>query len=166
VGANGQPRFANLDLVQSATGFNHAEGEAPAIERTKELRPQSSITPHGLYEGALADDIGAKAADSQRRGAAVAMLGLAARAGDGCGISAPRGGLKTEGLKGDAIRPFIEDMPSGVSLSRDSEHSTPSFPGHTSRRACEDAGVLGGETAVNASGPCHKARNGRSEAEK
>ena len=117
-------------LVQTATGFNHAEGQAAGIEGPKELPAQmlDHATGYLMAFGAM------MARRASRAKAAAGTSGCRwRRPGDGCGISAASAhGLKTEDLKGEAVLPFMEELPSGFGPLQAVSHSavlsrTPAF---------------------------------------
>jgi len=117
-------------LVQTATGFNHAEGEAAGIDGPKELPAQmlDHATGYLMAVGAMM----AKARQSREGGSWHARVSLAQSGRWLWNLGRLADGLKTEDLKGDAIRPFIEDMPSGFGTLHAVSHAaklakTPAF---------------------------------------
>src|SRR6195256_1446520 len=117
-------------LVQTSTGFNHAEGQAAGIEGPKELPAQmlDHATGHLMAFGAMM----AKARQSREGGSWHARVSLAQSGRWLWNLGRLADGLKTEDLKGDAIRPFIEDMPSGFGTLHAVSHAaklakTPAF---------------------------------------
>jgi crotonobetainyl-CoA:carnitine CoA-transferase CaiB-like acyl-CoA transferase len=117
-------------LVQTATGFNHAEGEAAGIDGPKELPAQmlDHATGYLMAFGAMM----AKARQSREGGSWHARVSLAQSGRWLWNLGRLADGLKTEDLKGDAIRPFIEDMPSGFGTLHAVSHAaklakTPAF---------------------------------------
>ncbi|MDO9294614.1 CoA transferase [Bradyrhizobium sp.] len=117
-------------LVQTATGFNHAEGVAAGVEGPKELPAQmlDHATGYLMAFGAMM----AKARQAREGGSWHVRVSLArtgqwlwnlGRVADGFGI---------EDLKGDAVTPLIEDLPSGFGPLRSVRHAamlskTPAF---------------------------------------
>jgi crotonobetainyl-CoA:carnitine CoA-transferase CaiB-like acyl-CoA transferase len=117
-------------LVQTATGFNHAEGEAAGIDGPKELPAQmlDHATGYLMAFGAMM----AKARQSREGGSWHARVSLAQSGRWLWNLGRLADGLKTEDMKGDAIRPFIEDMPSGFGTLHAVSHAaklakTPAF---------------------------------------
>ena len=98
-------------LVQTATGFNHAEGQAAGIDGPKELQAQmlDHATGYLMAFGAMM----AKARQSREGGSWHVRVSLAQTGRWLWNLGRIADGLQTEDLKGDAVRPFIEDMPSG-----------------------------------------------------
>ncbi len=98
-------------LVQTATGFNHAEGQAAGIDGPKELPAQmlDHATGYLMAFGAMM----AKARQSREGGSWHVRVSLAQTGRWLWNLGRIADGLQTEDLKGDAVRPFIEDMPSG-----------------------------------------------------
>ena len=117
-------------LVQTSTGFNHAEGQAAGIDRPKELPAQmlDHATGYLMAFGAMM----AKARQSREGGSYLVRVSLAQTGRWLWGLGRIADGLKTEDLKGEAIRPFFEDMPSGFGALSAISHSarlsaTPAF---------------------------------------
>src|SRR5712675_2050367 len=98
-------------LVQTSTGFNHAEGQAAGVEGPKELPAQmlDHATGHLMAFGAMM----AKARQSHEGGSWHVRVSLAQTGRWLWNLGRFADGLKAEDLKGDAVRPFIEEMPSG-----------------------------------------------------
>jgi len=98
-------------LVQTATGFNHAEGQAAGIDGPKELPAQmlDHATGYLMAFGAMM----AKARQSREGGSWHVRVSLAQTGRWLWNLGRIADGPQTEDLKGDAVRPFIEDMPSG-----------------------------------------------------
>ena len=117
-------------LVQAATGFNHAEGQAVDIEGPKELPAQ--ILDHASgYLMAFAAMM-AKARQSREGGSWHVRVSLAQTGRWIWNLGRLTDRLKTEDLKGEAIRPFVEETPSGFGQLRGIRHSatlskTPAF---------------------------------------
>ena len=108
-------------LVQTSTGFNHAEGQAAGIDRPKELPAQmlDHATGYLMAFGAMM----AKARQSREGGSYLVRVSLAQTGRWLWGLGRIADGLKTEDLKGEAIRPFFEDMPSGFGALSAISHS-------------------------------------------
>src|SRR6266566_10119184 len=117
-------------LVQTATGFNHAEGQAAGVEGPKELPAQMLDHATGcmMAFGAMM----AKARQSREGGSWHVRVSLAQTGRWLWNLGRVTDGLKTEDLKGEAVRSFIEDMPSGFGPLRSVRHAaalskTPAF---------------------------------------
>jgi CoA-transferase family III len=117
-------------LVQTATGFNHAEGQAAGVEGPKELPAQmlDHATGYLMAFGAMM----AKARQSREGGSWHVRVSLARTGQWLWNLGRVADGFKTEDLKGDAVSPFVEDMSSGFGPLRAVCHSaalskTPAF---------------------------------------
>jgi crotonobetainyl-CoA:carnitine CoA-transferase CaiB-like acyl-CoA transferase len=117
-------------LVQTATGFNHAEGQAAGVDGPKELPAQilDHATGHLMAFGAMM----AKARQSREGGTWHVRVSLAQTGRWIWNLGRLADGLKTEDLKGEAIRPFVEEVSSGFGPLRSIRHSaelskTPAF---------------------------------------
>jgi len=117
-------------LVQTSTGFNHAEGQAAGIDGPKELPAQmlDHATGYLMAFGAMM----AKARQSREGGSYSVRVSLAQTGRWLWNLGRIAGGLKTEDLKGDALRPFLEDRQSGFGVLSAVSHSatlskTPAF---------------------------------------
>src|SRR5436190_1125240 len=117
-------------LVQTATGFNHAEGQAAGIEGPKELPAQmlDHATGYLMAFGAMM----AKARQSREGGSWHVRVSLAQTGRWLWNLGRVADGFKTEDLKADAVRPFVEELPSGFGPLRAISHSavlseTPAF---------------------------------------
>jgi crotonobetainyl-CoA:carnitine CoA-transferase CaiB-like acyl-CoA transferase len=117
-------------LVQTSTGFNHAEGLAAAVEGPKELPAQmlDHATGYLMAFGAMM----AKARQSREGGSWLVRVSLAQTGRWLWNLGRVADGLKTADLKGDAIAPFIEEVASGFGPLRAVSHSavlskTPAF---------------------------------------
>src|SRR5882762_10274536 len=108
-------------LVQTSTGFNHAEGQAAGVEGPKELPAQmlDHATGYLMAFGAMM----AKARQSREGGSWHVRISLAQTGRWLWNLGRIADGLKTEDLKGEAVRPFIEDMPSGFGPLQAVSHS-------------------------------------------
>src|SRR6202790_1204986 len=117
-------------LVQTATGFNHAEGQAAGIDGPKELPAQmlDHATGYLMAFGAMM----ARARQSREGGSWHVRVSLAQTGRWLWNLGRVPDGFKTEDLKGDAVRPFVEEVPSGFGPLRSIRHSaqlskTPAF---------------------------------------
>jgi crotonobetainyl-CoA:carnitine CoA-transferase CaiB-like acyl-CoA transferase len=117
-------------LVQTATGFNHAEGRAAGVEGPKELPAQmlDHATGYLMAFGAMM----AKARQSQEGGSWHVRVSLAQTGRWLWNLGRVADGFKTTDLKADEISPFIEATPSGFGPLRSVSHSavlskTPAF---------------------------------------
>lgn len=101
-------------LVQCATGFNHAEGEAAGVEGPKELPAQilDHATGYLMAFGAMM----AKARQAREGGSWHVQVSLARTGKWLWDMGRIAGGLATEDLKGNDVKPFIEDVPSGFGV--------------------------------------------------
>src|SRR5712675_1676464 len=109
-------------LVQTATGFNHAEGQAAGIDGPKELPAQmlDHATGYFMAFGAMM----AKARQSHEGGSWHVRVSLARTGQWLWNLGRVADGFKTEDLKGETVRPFIEEIPSGFGPLRSVRHST------------------------------------------
>ncbi len=98
-------------LVQTATGFNHAEGEAAGIDGPKELPAQmlDHATGYLMAFGAMM----ARLKQSREGGSWHVRVSLAQTGRWLWELGRLAEGLKTPDLNGAAIRPYLQDMPSG-----------------------------------------------------
>jgi crotonobetainyl-CoA:carnitine CoA-transferase CaiB-like acyl-CoA transferase len=98
-------------LVQTATGFNHAEGQAAGIDGPKELPAQilDHVTGYLMAFGAMM----ARARQSRDGGSWHVRVSLAQTGQWLWNLGRVTDGLKTGDLKGEAIKPFVEEVPSG-----------------------------------------------------
>jgi crotonobetainyl-CoA:carnitine CoA-transferase CaiB-like acyl-CoA transferase len=117
-------------LVQTSTGFNHAEGEAAGVDGPKELPAQmlDHATGYLMAFGAMM----AKARQSREGGSWHVRVSLAQTGRWLWNLGRVADGFKTEDLKGETVKPFIEDVPSGFGPLRSVSHSaalsqTPAF---------------------------------------
>ncbi|WP_108513119.1 CoA transferase [Bradyrhizobium algeriense] len=117
-------------LVQTATGFNHAEGQAAGIDGPKELPAQmlDHATGYFMAFGAMM----AKARQAREGGSWHVQVSLAQTGRWLWNLGRVAGGLATEDLKGEAVRPFVEEAGSGFGVLRSVRHSavlskTPAF---------------------------------------
>src|SRR5882757_3860887 len=117
-------------LVQTSTGFNHAEGQAAGVDGPKELPAQmlDHATGYLMAFGAMM----AKARQSREGGSWHVRVSLAQTGQWLWNLGRVADGFKTEDLKGETVRPFIEEVPSGFGPLRSVRHSaalskTPAF---------------------------------------
>ena len=117
-------------LVQTATGFNHAEGQAAGVDGPKELPAQmlDHATGYFMAFGAMM----AKARQAREGGNWHVQVSLAQTGRWLWGLGRIADGLATKDLKGEAVVPFIEDAGSGFGALRSVRHSallskTPAF---------------------------------------
>jgi hypothetical protein len=117
-------------LVQTSTGFNHAEGQAAGIDGPKELPAQmlDHATGYLMALGAMM----AKARQAREGGSWLVRVSLARTGHWLWNLGRVAGGLATEDLKGETVKPFIEEIPSGFGALRSVTHAailsnTPAF---------------------------------------
>src|SRR5712672_1813599 len=117
-------------LVQTSTGFNHAEGQAAGVDGPKELPAQmlDHATGYLMAFGAIM----AKARQSREGGSWHVRVSLARTGQWLWNLGRVADGFKTEDLKGETVQPFIEEIPSGFGPLRSVRHSaalskTPAF---------------------------------------
>jgi crotonobetainyl-CoA:carnitine CoA-transferase CaiB-like acyl-CoA transferase len=117
-------------LVQTTTGFNHAEGQALGVDGPKELPAQ--MLDHGSGYLMAFGAMMAKARQSREGGSWHVRVSLAQTGNWLWNLGRVADGLKTEDLKGDTVQRFIEDLPSGFGALKSVMHSavlskTPAF---------------------------------------
>ena len=117
-------------LVQTATGFNHAEGQAAGVDGPKELPAQmlDHATGHLMAFGAMM----ARARQSREGGSWHVRISLAQTGRWLWNLGRVADGLKTEDVTGEAVLSFVEEVPSGFGPLRSVRHSaalskTPAF---------------------------------------
>jgi crotonobetainyl-CoA:carnitine CoA-transferase CaiB-like acyl-CoA transferase len=117
-------------LVQTSTGFNHAEGQAAGVEGPKELPAQmlDHATGYLMAFGAVM----AKARQSREGGSWHVRVSLAQTGRWLWNLGRVADGFATEDLKSETVTPFIEDIPSGFGPLQSVKHSavlsrTPAF---------------------------------------
>jgi crotonobetainyl-CoA:carnitine CoA-transferase CaiB-like acyl-CoA transferase len=117
-------------LVQTATGFNHAEGQAAGIDGPKELPAQMLDHASGylMAFGAMM----ARARQSREGGSWHVRVSLAQTGRWLWNLGRVADGLKTEELKSATVQGFLEETPSGFGPLRAVRHSaalsaTPAF---------------------------------------
>jgi len=108
-------------LVQTATGFNHAEGQAAGVDGPKELPAQmlDHATGYMMAFGAMM----AKARQSREGGSWHVRVSLAQTGRWLWNLGRVSDGFKTEDLKGEQVKPFIEEIPSGFGPLQSIKHS-------------------------------------------
>ena len=117
-------------LVQTSTGFNHAEGNAAGVDGPKELPAQmlDHATGYLMAFGAMM----AKARQAREGGSWLVRVSLARTGHWLWNLGRVADGLKTGDLKGEAVKPFTEEFPSGFGALRSVTHAailskTPAF---------------------------------------
>ena len=117
-------------LVQTATGFNHAEGQAAGVDGPKELPAQilDHATGHLMAFGAMM----AKARQASEGGSWHVRVSLAQTGRWLWNLGRLADGLATEDLKGEAVGAFVEEVASGFGPLRSIRHAaqlskTPAF---------------------------------------
>jgi hypothetical protein len=117
-------------LVQTSTGFNHAEGQAAGVDGPKELPAQmlDHATGYFMAFGAMM----AKARQSREGGSWHVRVSLAQTGRWLWNLGRVEDGLRTEDLKGETVTPLIEEVASGFGPLRSVRHSaqlskTPAF---------------------------------------
>jgi hypothetical protein len=108
-------------LVQTATGFNHAEGQAAGIDGPKELPAQmlDHATGYLIAFGAMM----ARERQSREGGSWHVRVSLAQTGRWLWNLGRVSDGLKTADLPGDTVRRFVEDIPSGFGPLRAVTHA-------------------------------------------
>jgi crotonobetainyl-CoA:carnitine CoA-transferase CaiB-like acyl-CoA transferase len=98
-------------LVQTTTGFNHAEGQAAGVDGPKELPAQmlDHATGYFMAFGAMM----AKARQAREGGSWHVRVSLAQTGRWLWNLGRLADGLKTPDFSGDAVKPFIEELASG-----------------------------------------------------
>lgn len=117
-------------LVQTATGFNHAEGEAAGLNGPKELPAQmlDHATGYLMAFGAMM----AKARQAREGGSWHVRVSLAQTGRWLWTLGRLADGLKAADLAPEAVQPFLEDASSGFGPLRSVSHAamlskTPAF---------------------------------------
>ncbi len=108
-------------LVQTSTGYNHAEGTAAGGEEPKELPAQllDHASGYFLAFGAMM----AKARQAREGGSWHVRVSLAQTGGWMWNLGRFADGFKQADVKEDAVAPFMEDVPSGFGVLRAVKHS-------------------------------------------
>ncbi|MFG3594924.1 CoA transferase [Bradyrhizobium sp. RDI18] len=117
-------------LVQTATGFNHAEGQAAGVDGPKELPAQmlDHATGYFMAFGAMM----AKVRQAREGGSWHVEVSLAQTGRWLRNLGRVSDGFAVKDLNAEAVRPFIEEMSSGFGPLRSVRHSallskTPAF---------------------------------------
>jgi crotonobetainyl-CoA:carnitine CoA-transferase CaiB-like acyl-CoA transferase len=120
-------------LVQTSTGFNHAEGQAAGVEGPKELPAQmlDHATGYLMAFGAMM----AKARQSREGGSWHVRVSLAQTGRWLWNLGRVADGFRTADLPGEAVKAFSEEVPSGFGPLQAISHSaalsrTPAFWAH------------------------------------
>ena len=120
-------------LVQTATGFNHAEGQAAGVDGPKELPAQmlDHATGYLMAFGTMM----AKARQAREGGSWHVRVSLARTGQWLWNLGRLADGLKTADLKGEIVQPLIEELASGFGPLRSVRHAailskTPAFWAH------------------------------------
>src|SRR5580700_3381619 len=108
-------------LVQTSTGFNHAEGQAAGVEGPKELPAQmlDHATGYLMAFGAMM----AKARQSREGGSWHVRVSLAQSGRWLWNLGRLADGFETADLPGEAVKPFSEQLPSGFGPLQAISHS-------------------------------------------
>jgi crotonobetainyl-CoA:carnitine CoA-transferase CaiB-like acyl-CoA transferase len=122
-------------LVQTSTGFNHAEGQAAGIDGPKELPAQmlDHATGYLMAFGAMM----AKARQAREGGSWHVRVSLAQTGRWLWNLGRVPDGLKTPDMKSEAVEPFMEDLPSAFGPLHSVKHSAvlSKTPAHWDRPA-------------------------------
>jgi crotonobetainyl-CoA:carnitine CoA-transferase CaiB-like acyl-CoA transferase len=117
-------------LVQTSTGFNHAEGQAAGVDGPKELPAQmlDHTTGYLMAFGAMM----ARARQSREGGSWHVQVSLARTGNWLWTLGRVADGFKTEDIKAETVAPLMEEIPSGFGPLRSVRHSaslskTPAF---------------------------------------
>jgi crotonobetainyl-CoA:carnitine CoA-transferase CaiB-like acyl-CoA transferase len=117
-------------LVQTTTGFNHAEGQAAGVDGPKELPAQmlDHATGHLMAFGAMM----AKARQASEGGSWHVRVSLAQTGNWLWNLGRVANGFKTEDIRAETVAPLMEEVPSGFGPLRSVRHSaslakTPAF---------------------------------------
>ena len=117
-------------LVQTTTGFNHAEGQAAGLDGPKELPAQmlDHATGYFMAFGAMM----AKVRQAQQGGSWHVRVSLAQTGRWLWNLGRIADAIKTEDLRGESVTPLMEEVPSGFGALRSVRHSallskTPAF---------------------------------------
>jgi len=108
-------------LVQTATGFNHAEGQAAEIDGPKELPAQmlDHATGYLMAFGAMM----ARERQAREGGSWLVRVSLAQTGRWLWNLGRVSHGLEMEDLKAEAVLPFIEEQASGFGPLRSVAHA-------------------------------------------
>lgn len=117
-------------LVQTSTGFNHAEGQAAGVDGPKELPAQmlDHATGYFMAFGAMM----AKARQAREGGSWHVRVSLAQTGRWLWNLGRVADGFATQDLKAESVMPLIEQIPSGFGALQSVRHSavlskTPAF---------------------------------------
>jgi crotonobetainyl-CoA:carnitine CoA-transferase CaiB-like acyl-CoA transferase len=117
-------------LVQTAVGFNHAEGQAAGVDGPKELPAQmlDHATGYFMAFGAMM----AKARQAREGGSWHVQVSLAQTGRWLWNLGRVADGLKARDFTGETVMPYIEEIPSGFGALQSVRHSallskTPAF---------------------------------------
>jgi crotonobetainyl-CoA:carnitine CoA-transferase CaiB-like acyl-CoA transferase len=117
-------------LVQTSTGFNHAEGQVAGVEGPKELPAQvlDHATGYLMAFGAMM----ARARQAREGGSWHVQVSLARTGQWVWGLGRVANGFATADLGGEAVKPLLEEVPSGFGALTAVKHSailsaTPAF---------------------------------------
>ena len=117
-------------VVQTTTGFNHAEGQAAGVDGPKELPAQmlDHATGYLMAFGAMM----AKARQAREGGSWHVQVSLAQTGRWLWNLGRVASGLNTRDLTGEAVTPFIEEVGSGFGALQSVRHAaifakTPAF---------------------------------------
>src|SRR4051794_1030843 len=115
------PRRGFDSLVQTTTGFNHAEGQAAGVDGPKELPAQmlDHATGYLMAFGAMM----AKARQSREGGSWHVRVSLAQTGNWLWKLGRVPDGFRTEDLKGETVAPFMEELSSGFGPLRSVRHA-------------------------------------------
>ena len=126
----GRSAAASTRWCRRATGFNHAEGQAAGVDGPKELPAQmlDHATGYFMAFGAMM----AKARQSREGGSWHVQVSLAQTGRWLWNLGRVADGFKTDDLKGERVKPFMEEIDSGFGALRSVRHSallskTPAF---------------------------------------
>jgi hypothetical protein len=108
-------------LVQTSTGFNHAEGQAAGVEGPKELPMQilDHATGYLMAFGAMM----ARLRQAREGGSWHVRVSLAQTGRWLWDLGRFESGLGVDDIRREAVEPFIEDSPSGFGRLRAVRHS-------------------------------------------
>lgn len=122
-------------LVQTTTGFNHAEGQATGVDGPKELPAQmlDHATGYFMAFGAMM----AKARQAREGGSWHVRVSLAQTGRWLWNLGRVAGGLSAEDLKADTVAPYMEALASGFGTLSSVRHAAalPKTPARWSRPA-------------------------------
>ncbi len=101
-------------LVQTSTGFNHAEGQAACVDGPKELPAQilDHATGYLMAFGAMM----ARARQAREGGSWHVRVSLAQSGRWLWNLGRLQDGPSAADIKGEAVKPFVEKMPSGFGM--------------------------------------------------